>query len=437
MPPRWALALYNALGPALFLVCVPFFLPRIFRRGGFRFGAGERFGLYSRLARSQLTGAGTLWIHAVSVGEVAIAARLIGALRRHDPERRIVLSATSTTGLAFARRRLPGVPVFFAPIDFRFAVRRALDLVAPSHLVLVEEEVWPNLVVEAKRRGVTVSVVDARVSRRSELFLRRLLGTFFRGVFGALDAVGVPDAFEAARWRGLGARPPAVVVTGRVKFDDEGVPAASPDGPREVMRRAGLRGDRAVLLAGSTHRGEEALLGRVYLRLRAVLPGLALVVVPRHAERGRSVRRRLVQMGLRAVLRSEIVERDVVENDCVVVDTTGELRDWYEVATVVFVGKSLSRSGGQNPMEPVAAGKPVLFGPRMENFATVARELLEAGGAVETPDEDSLQAAAGRLLGDPRARAEMAANARAVLDRYRGAARRTVDLLLRPALSDG
>ncbi len=429
MPPRWALALYNGLEPFLFAAWVPFFLPRILRRGGVRSGAGQRFGLFDAAARARLSGSGGVWIHAVSVGEVVIAIRLLEALRRREKDLRVVLSTTSTTGLALARRRVPDIPAFFAPLDFRFAVRRALDLVAPRDLVLVEEEIWPNLIVEAKRRGVRVTVVDARVSDRSEFVLRRLLGKMSRGVFAEVDAVGAPDASEAARWIRLGARPETIVETGRVKFDDEGSCLSSCEGPRAVLRAAGIGDDRPVLLAGSTHRGEEAALARVFLRLRESLPALALVVVPRYAERSRSVLRTLQRMGLHALLRSEAGGPGGT-CDAVVVDTTGELRDWYGVATVVFVGKSLCRSGGQNPMEPVAAGRPVLFGPRMGNFAAVARKLLDAGGARETADEVALLDACGTLLADPAAREEMARRGRLVLDGYRGATERAVELVL-------
>lgn len=429
MPPRWALALYNALGPFLFSAWVPFFLPRILRRGGVRSGAGERFGRFDRETRERLGGGGATWVHAVSVGEVMIAIRLIEALLRREPGLRVVLSTTSTTGLALARRRLPSVPSFFAPLDFRFAVRRALDLVAPRRLVLVEEEVWPNLVVEAKRRGARVAVVDARVSARSEFVLRRLLGAASRGVFASLDAVGAPDAEEAARWVRLGARPERVVETGRMKFDDEGVPAGRCDGPRAVLRAAGIDDGRPILLGGSTHRGEEALLARVFLRLRASFPALALVVVPRYAERAGSVERQLARAGLSVSLASRAGATPAGAG-AVVVDSTGDLRDWYGVATVAFVGKSLARGGGQNPMEPVAAGKPVLFGPRMGNFAVVARQLVAAGGAVEVADEEALHAACARLLADAGAREEVARRGRGVLERYRGATRRSVDLLL-------
>ena len=358
-----------------------------------------------------------------------IAVRLVGELLRRREDLRVVLSTTSTTGLALARRRLPEVPSFFAPLDFRFAVRKTLDLVAPGHLVLIEEEVWPNLVVEARKRGVRVTVVDARISDRSEFVHRRVLLGGSRDVFASLDAVGVPDAAEGARWIGLGVRPGRVVATGRIKFDDEGIPRGACDGPIAALAAAGIDRSRPVLLGGSTHRGEEAILARVFLRLRTAVPGLALVVVPRYAERSRSVARELEEAGLAVVLASRPEARSG-GSDAVVVDSTGDLRDWYGVATVAFVGKSLSRGGGQNPMEPVAAGKPVLFGPRMGNFAAVSRELLAAGGAVETADEEALRAACERLLLDPAAREEVARRGREVLDRYRGAVRRSADLVL-------
>ena len=431
------MATYNALGPFIFAAWLPFILRGLVRRGGVKSGFAQRLGFFDGPARARLGRGGATWVHAVSVGEMMIALRLIPALLRRKPGLPIVLSTGSTTALALARQRLPEVPSFFSPIDFPCSVRRALELVAPEHLVLVEEEIWPNLVIKARRRGARVTVVDARLSERSELLHRRLLPTASPGLFEELDAVGISDAAEGARWVRLGARPGALVVTGRVKFDVEPTLPPPGDGPRAVLRAAGVPDGAPVLLGGSTHQGEEEALARVLLLLRAQFPELVLVVVPRHVERSGGVQRRLRRMGLRVSRRSGSGPGSSGAADAVVVDSTGELRDWYSVATIAFVGKSLTRGGGQNPMEAVAAGCPVLFGPRMGNFAAVARQLLASGGAVEVADEGALLSACGRLLDDPAARKEIARRGRGVLEQSHGATERSVDLILGASKGQG
>ena len=184
-----------------------------------------------------------------------------------------------------------------------------------------------------------------------------------------------------------------------------------------------------VIFGGSTHAGEEEILGRVFCELRAEFPGLFLIVAPRHTERAREVRTRLQELSLRVVLRSETTDVQATAADCLVLDTTGELRHWYAAATIVFMGKSLTARGGQNPVEPILAGKPVLFGPHMENFSALAQTLVANEAAIRVSDANSLRLKAAELLRDSGTRARLVANARDVLAVHRGATARTARLL--------
>jgi 3-deoxy-D-manno-octulosonic-acid transferase len=205
----------------------------------------------------------------------------------------------------------------------------------------------------------------------------------------------------------------------------------NPDLPLQVLRRFGLDGDRPILFGGSTHAGEEEILGEIFQRLRSDFPAFTLIVAPRHVERAGEIRRRLERLGLKVALRSEAgAATGHSPPDCILLDTTGELRHWYAVATIVFVGKSLTSRGGQNPVEPILAGKPVLFGPHMENFSALAQALVANKAGVQIRDPNSLQEQIAWLLRDRDAALQLVANAQAVLARHRGATERTAAIVM-------
>ena len=215
---------------------------------------------------------------------------------------------------------------------------------------------------------------------------------------------------------------------GAIKFDPENV-HVDPAVPERILGALKIDKGCPVIFGGSTHAGEEEILGRVFRELRAEFPGLFLIVAPRHAERAREVQAKLQELSLRVVLRSETTGVQATAADCLVLDTTGELRHWYAAATIVFMGKSLTARGGQNPVEPILAGKPVLFGPHMENFSALAQTLVASGGAIQVSDANSLRLKAAELLRDPGARGDLVANARDVLVAHRGATARTAKLV--------
>ncbi len=415
---RW---IYNLLFPVAFLLTLPVYLRRMFRRGNYRRAFSERFGFHEQAASD---GAPRPWLQAVSVGEMLAALKLARALQARAPGIRLILSTTTTTGYQLALDRAgPDIQVIYTPIDSPGCVRRAFAALRPSHLVIVDGGLWPNMLWEARRRGIGTSLVNARLSPRSEARWRRF-PWLARPIMELLDQVAVPDPADIARWRKLGVPGERIHCTGSIKFDDDASPAAKPLQGAATVIPPGA----PILLAGSTHPGEERAVAEAFLRLRTRFPTLFLVVAPRHVERSAAVFAELTALGIPVALRTAPAQ--TLAPSALLLNTTGELRDWYSVATIVFIGKSLLGQGGQNPMEAVAAGKPVLFGPRMDNFRDLAAQLVQSGAAIQVADAPALEAACAALLADPAACARQAAAGLGLLGVHRGAALRTADLLL-------
>lgn len=420
---------YNLLYPVGLLFFLPGQISKLVRRGNYRHKIGQRFGFYGGEVRARLAAQHCTWIHAVSVGEVAIALKLCAKLRQLDPDFFCVLTTTTTTGFQVANAEAKDrTEVLYSPLDFWPIMRRAFAVIDPVRIVLVEAEVWPNLAAEARNRRVPLALVNARLSKRSEARFRRFR-SLIRRTFQSLDAVGVQEPEDVARWVTLGVARERIHHLGSIKYDPAEV-RLNPDLPLEILRCFGIDRDRPILFGGSTHAGEEEILGEVFQCLRADFSSFILIIAPRHVERSGEIREKLERFGLKVCLRSEAGLARTSPPDCLLLNTTGELQHWYAVATIVFVGKSLTARGGQNPVEPILAGKPVLFGPHMENFSTLAQALIAHQGAVQVRDLDSLQEQIASLLRDRQAALRLVANAQGVLARHRGATDRTARLVL-------
>jgi len=420
--------IYNLLWPIGLLFFLPGYLRKMVRRGGYREKFGQRLGIYDAGIRARLSGQRSTWLHGVSVGEVGIALKLAAELRVLQADLHCVLTTTTTTGFAFANQHAPAwMEVMYSPLDFWPIMRRAFALIRPERVVLIEAEVWPNLTAEAHARQVPIILANARLSRRSEKRFRRFR-FFVAPTFRLLDLVCVVESGDIDHWIALGIDPARIRHTGSIKYDPENV-TIDPSGPAQVLRDLKIDNRRQIVLGGSTHPGEEEILAQVFRQLRSEFVDLFLIIAPRHVERASEVHRLAVQLGLRVALRSQShgAAEDV---NCLLLDTTGELRNWYAVATVVFVGKSLLAHGGQNPAEVILADKPVIFGPHMENFAVFGRSLVEGNGAVQVSSAYELHRAMADLLRDPTARDRLVANARNVLAIHRGATARAAALIL-------
>ncbi len=445
--------IYNLLLPVVLLLGLPRFVMKGAQRGGLARNFRQRLGLYQADIRETLARPGNLWIHAVSVGEVLIALKIIRELRLARPEASIVLSTTTTTGYRLAEESTVGdrerVTVIHNPVDLPWVTAAALRRIRPERLILVEAEIWPNLVRQASARGIPVILVNARLSDRSERRFRKF-SALTRPIFSLIDQVGAPFESDRERWAGLGIDRQRIALTGSVKFDE--ARADRPDAQirelRDWLQARGFPSTGArVVLAGSTHAGEEALIGRVCQRLRGRFPDLAYVVVPRHAERAREVSADLGAIGFRPILKKPL-RPDTADSPGAIDDTappawiantTGELRAWYYLSEIVIVGKSLLGHGGQNPVEPIVAGKPVIVGPHMENFRPIVTDLERAGGLMRlgNDDEETLAEAVASLLADPAAAADLARRGVGALARHEGAAARTAALILGKEPSGG
>ena len=423
--------LYNLLFPLAFLLILPRYLARMFRRGGFRRDFGQRFARYSPELRDRFGRGDWIWVHAVSVGELLIALKLLAELHRRHPSWRFVVSSTTSTAHALAaeRRQDWWVPVY-TPVDFAPVVRRALDVIRPRAVVLTESEMWPNFVWQAGDRRLPVVLVNARISPRSGRRYRRL-SALLRPVTSRLSAVGLQEPEHAALWQLLGVPPERLHVTGSVKYDPDAAHGEARDF-RPLLGAFGFVPGDPVLLAGSTHGGEEEILAEALRAIRGEFPGARLLIAPRHVERTDDIIARLRKTGLRIARRT--AAPDGSAPDILLLDTTGELRDWYACADVVFIGKSLGGTGGQNPVEAILAGRPVLFGPHMENFSALRDALLAAGGAVEIDGATQLARETSRLFAAPADRERLVRGARQALRAHQGATARTADLVERAVM---
>src|ERR1017187_2040758 len=427
--------MYTLLYSLAFVLLSPMFVYKMWKRGKYRENFWQRFGFYSRDLRQQLAQKKErrCWIQAVSVGEVNVALPFIVALRRKFPDLRIIVTTTTSTGYALAYERLPHeVELLYFPQDFPWSIRRAYDLIQPDFIVLMESELWPNHIWAAARRGVPIFLVNGRMSARSQRGYHRL-GWLSRQVFNKLSLVCAQSPEDAASFAAIGVPRDRVHMTGNLKYDIS-MPHADVQNvdPAHLLKQISVSPAQPILVAGSTHPGEEEILFDVFTDLRRKFPRLFLVLVPRHVERTREVVDIARRKQIKFVLRSEInshLEQTAKPYDCLIVNTTGELKWFYKVATAIFVGKSLVGQGGQNIVEAAASGHPVIFGPHMQNFRAIARQFVSEGACVQVQDADALRRAVHELLENTDRRQAIVAAAHRVIQSNVGATTRCVDLI--------
>jgi len=413
---------YSFLLALAFALAFPFYLWRDRRSGRYRRTFRERMGRLPAGLPAPVPP--TVWIHAVSVGEALTARPLVRALKARFPGCQVFFSTTTVTGAAVMDKDPGGADGrFFAPFDFRRPVRRALERVRPGLLLLVETEIWPNLIHEARRRGTRVAIVNGRLSPRS--FTRyRWLRSWLRHVLADVDLFLMQGDAHAQRMLHLGAPPARVRVSGNLKYD-----VAEAETPPALARLIPAGTPQSPLwIAGSTVEGEEPLVLQAFAAARAHHPALRLLLVPRHPERFEEAAALATAAGW-TVARRSALSAPWSEGEVLVLDTLGELPRLYAQASVVFVGGSLVPMGGHNVMEAAAAARPVIVGPHMENFQEAAGELRRAGALLEVATAAALAIQVDRLLADAERGAEIGRRGRAVVENNRGALQRTVDAL--------
>ena len=415
----------NAVYLLLIAVASPWLVYTALVHGKYRAGWSAKF--LGRIPHRASRGR-CLWLHAVSVGEVNLLAPLLERWERLHPDWECVISTTTLAGYQLAQKRYSPRLVFYCPLDFTWAVRRALRRIRPDLLVLTELELWPNLVQAAKRQGAKVAVINGRLSDRSLRGYQRI-GLVVRPALESIDLVAAQNDEYAGRFRQLGARQAAVRVTGSIKFDG----ACSDRANAATQRLAALAGvakHDVVFLAGSTQAHEEAVALATFQALARTHANLRLILVPRHPERFAEVARLLADSGIAWQRRSRL-ESDGPQDGArvLLVDAVGELAAWWGTARIAFVGGSLGQRGGQNMIEPAAYGAAVAFGPNTWNFRDVVGQLLAARAAAVVRNEAELQAFVRRCLDDAAYADELGQRAQALVRQQTGAADRTIELL--------
>jgi 3-deoxy-D-manno-octulosonic-acid transferase len=422
--------LYSFAIVVFFLVVSPYFVYQALRYRKYVGSLPQRLGVLPMTLN--LDGDESIWLHAVSVGEVLTARALIAELRERYPRLRLFLSTTTMTGQQVARSHVQHVDaVFFLPFDLPFIVRRTLRIVRPRLFIMMETELWPNLLRACRSRGIRTVLVNGRISSRS--YPRyRFARPFFRRVLGDLDLACMQSDESARRLIDVGIDPAKIVMTGSLKFDSLETPGSMGGRGRErVLRYFRVRDERPVVIAASTLKGEEGPVLTAFRQVKRTRPEALLILAPRRPERFDEVADLVAGEGFSVARRSELPVDAEPRADVVLLDTFGELAALFQVATAVFVGGSLVDAGGHNILEPAVFGKAILFGPHMQNFAEIARAFLDNGAAEEVSTEADLSEALVGLLNDPVRRARLGAAARALVEANRGAKHRTLDAIAR------
>ncbi len=423
---------YNILFAIGFVLMLPKFIYRMLRRGGYARNFIQRLGFYSRSIRAKLAANRHIWIQAVSVGEVFVAFRFMEEIRRRNPNAHFVLSTNTSTGYSIARKKISDDDVLiYFPVDFPGVMRRILKRINPAALILVECELWPNLIRLAKKKGAPVVLVNGRISDHSYRGYRKVR-IFTKRILAMVDMLYVQSQADAGRLISLGAPEQNVKVMGSAKYEVVGKDPAGEQKVASILKAAGMDANAPILLGGSTWPGEENALLSTYKALRSEFKNLQLVLAPRHAERAGEVIAEIESAGCRAVQRSKLdlaAARTWGPDDVLLVDSTGELKNFYPYAAVIFIGKSLSQHGGQNPIEPAVYGKPIIVGPNMENFPVVIDDFREAKALIQVADEKSLAETVRALLAAPELRKEYGSKAAALVEAKTGALAATVELL--------
>jgi 3-deoxy-D-manno-octulosonic-acid transferase len=410
---------YTVFLSAAALVSVPFWGMALASKSRHRAGFLQK--ITGRVPKRWPSSKRPIWYHAVSVGEVMASLPLIQEMLRRFPDRRVWISTVTATGQATARSRVSrAAEIFYFPYDLPWIIDRVIRSLDPALFISTETEIWPNCIWRLKQKGVQALLVNGRISDRSFVWYKRFR-FFFRQVLEGFDLLCMQSEESARRIHGMGAPRERVRVTGNLKFD---LDLPNPSDLKLWRARLGLSENDRVLVAGSTHPGEEALVLRAFKRLRKPYPELRLVLAPRAPERFDTVEGIVAQEGLSVVRRSQLRGKERAE--VILLDTMGELSQIYGLAEVGFVGGSLVPRGGHNPLEVAAHSRPVIFGPHMENFRDIASLLVEGHAAAEVSNGEELGHRIQAILGEPSARTKMGDRGFEILWSNRGAVERTL-----------
>jgi 3-deoxy-D-manno-octulosonic-acid transferase len=410
------------------ILAAPHYLLRMRKRGGYAQDFGERFGCYNETKRKKLQGKELIWIHAVSVGEVNLAFQLIEEIKKAEPKSSLLLSTTTSTGHALALQKLPSdVPVIYYPLDSRFCFRQIHRFAKIKAIILIEAELWPNHLRFCNENKIPVALINARISKRT-LPRYKKFHWLFEPAFKAFRLVTTQTPADKKVLIDLGFPAESVMDVGSLKYDT--AQDANPNRRNEFQNQFKFLKDRPLILGGSTHPGEEAVLLEIFSRLRKKHSDLILGIAPRHVERTPEICSLLKEHQVPFLLRTDLNGTPPTSIPIIVLNTTGELRYFYEFATAIFIGKSLLGHGGQNIIEPAVLGKPVVFGPNMENFESIAQDFLNHSAAIQIQNTEQLEQTFDRLLSDNNLRSQLSQRAAELISQKKGGMERTLKALL-------
>lgn len=411
-----------------FLIFSVFYLPTLLLKGKLHRDFAERFARYDgQKARALLSGRDRIWIQAVSVGEVGLCREFVPLLRSRFPDHDIVISTITKTGNDLAKRIFSAdATVIYFPLDLGPIVKKAVEMIKPCLYVMVETEIWPNLLKELRARSVPSVLINGRISDRS-IGKYMLVRPFLKEALASIKVFCMQDTIDAERIVKMGAPPDRVKVTGNMKFDVS-VPEMAEDS-RKIRASLGLADGEELIVAGSTHGGEEEMIVGAFKEVSREYTGLRLLIAPRHIERAGEVESAVKKAGFKPVRVSEMDGRRTADGErrILILDTIGRLNEAYSAAALVFIGGSFVKHGGQNPIEPAALAKPILFGPHMFNFKYAANALLDNGGALQVSGMDDLAAKFKLLMKDGAQRNRLGENAKMTVLKNKGAAKKNIE----------
>ncbi len=427
--------LYNTIFIIVLVISLPLFIPILLLSKKRRKSVLQRLGivlpssliLQNGMHRSKR---GLIWIHALSVGEVISAEPLVKEIYNRFEDKRIVVSVSTITGYEVADSRLRQYvkDLFYFPYDFIFSVKRVMERVSPGFVIIVESDIWPNFMYEIKKRKIKVAFANARISKRSFSGYKRF-SPIMKNVFNSFSTVCAQSTEDAERLIILGVPSERVVVTGNVKFDQE----FELIDKREIetqKQQLQIQPFQRILLAGSTHVGEEIILLDALSKLKKLFPDLVLIIAPRDIKRAGTIMNISRSKGFSTFL-LEKPWRDsrIADTDVIVVDVIGKLKNLYALADIAFIGGSLVSSGGHNPLEPAAHAKPILFGKYMSDFKEISEMLIESGGAIKVFDSISIHDTVTMLIKDNEKAKKIGKEANTIFRENKGAVNRTLEAI--------
>lgn len=404
------------------------YLPALIFSGKLHREFGERFGIYDRMKKEKLlSGEERIWIQAVSVGEVALCKSIIPLLKERFPANDIVISTITKAGNSLAKKNFSkDAIIIYFPLDFSAIVKKAVKAIKPKLYIMIETEIWPNLLSNLASNSIPSILINGRISDRS-IGKYKMAAPFLKNIIGKISVFCMQDNIDADRIIELGAPAEKVRVTGNMKFDAQVLTnVKSADVIRESL---GLKAGEELIVAGSTHSGEEEIIADVFAELSQAYPNLRLLIAPRHIDRVSEIESVIKKSGLESIRASKIKESGRRGGKIVLLDTIGQLNDAYSIAVIVFIGGSLVRHGGHNPIEAAVSAKAILFGPHMFNFKYIANVFLKNKAAIQVFNKEDLYEKCRLLFKDANARTALGENAKKVVIENRGAAKKNIEAI--------